>query len=222
MTAIAGVPGRAAGTSLVTYKVGGREYPMKTVRTCKVCMSPYRFDVEEAVVAGRTYAKIVESLPEDHDLNVRNVKDHYYNGHMPLEVAASRQIVEERAARVGKRIEDSTDSLVDGVTLLNVTVQKVFEDIAAGRLQPEVADGIRAANILAQLGEYDDGGLDQQAFVEAFMVYHESAQDLMSPEQFEKFGQRLSQSPVLRALASRYDGDSVDGEVLSENFDNDS
>ena len=209
---------RAAGpSSLVTYRVGGREYPMKTVRNCRVCMSPYRFDIEEALISGRTYSKIVESLPEDSDLNVRNVKDHYLNEHLPLEQAGIRRIVESRAERVGKSIEDSVESLIDGITLAEVVVQKTFEAIANSEVVPDIKDGMAAAKFLADMGEYDEaGGTDMLAVTEAFMVYHESAEQLMSPEQFEAFGKALSANPVLKALAAKYDGDIVEGEIVPE------
>lgn len=210
------ISARALRQSAVTYRVGGREYPMKTVHQCKVCVSPHRFDIEEYLIAGRTYRKIIEALPEGHDLNERNVKTHYLNDHLPLEQAGIRAIVESRAQKLGKSIEDSVTSLVDGVTLAQTVVQKTFEDIASGRMSPDVKDGMAAAKFLADLGEYDEGGADMVAITEAFMVYHEQAQEVMSPEQFEAFGQMLAANPVLKALAAKYDGDVVDGEVVEE------
>lgn len=207
-------PSNQTGSSIITYRVGGREYPMKTVRQCKVCRSPYRFDIEQAIVSGRTYRKIIEHLPEDHELTAENVKNHYLNGHLPMEVSVTREIVERRAQQVGKRIEDSAESLIDGMTLAQTVVQKTFEAIARGDQQPDIREGLAAAKLLAMLGEYDNGGMDVSAITEAFMVYHEHAQEFMSPEQFEKFGKALSNNPVLRALASRYDGEVVEGGVM--------
>lgn len=207
-------PIATAGRSVITYRIGGREYPLKTNRQCKVCMSPYRFDIEEAIVAGRVYRKIVESLPEGADITIDNVKRHYYADHMPLSVSTTRQIVEDRARRVGKRIEDSIESLVDGITLAETVVQKTFERIASGEIQPGLGDGLRAATLLAQMGEYDQGGVDQHAIVEAFIVYHESAQQFMTPEQFEAFGEMLDRNPVLKALAAKFEGKDVEGETV--------
>lgn len=211
---------RGAGASAIIYRVGGREYPLKTNRQCKVCMSPHRFDIEDDLINGRTYRKIVESLPEGHDLVVANVKNHYLNGHLPLEQAATRQIIEARAERVGKSIEDATQSLVDGLTLAEVVVQKTFEGIASGEIAPDLKDGLAAAKFLADFGEYDeDGGTDMVAVSEAFMVYHETAAEVMTPEQFKAFGEMLTSSPVLRALAAKYEGESVPGEVVDSQPD---
>lgn len=203
---------------MVTYRFGGREYPMKTVPRCRVCMSPYRFEIEEAIVQGRTYRKIAEltnDLDEDQVLTARHVSEHYYNGHMPLELSDTRQIIEARAERVGKRVEDSLESLVDGVTLLETVVQKTFEKIASGEAQPKVRDGLAAVKMLSDLGAFDGGAVDQQAYVEAFMVYQEEAEKIMGPEAFRAFGEALDRNPTLRALAARYDGEQAE-EVSAE------
>lgn len=209
MTAIS-VRGAGSPASAITYRIGGREYPLKTQRNCKVCMSPHRFDIEEALVGGRTYRKIVESLPDDgHGLSSENVKNHYLNGHLPTEHSATRQIVEARAQRVGKAVEDSIEQLVDGVSLAQVVVQKTFEAIAANEILPDMKDGLAAAKFLADLGEYDEGGTDMAAVSEAFMAYHDTAQEVMTPEQFSAFGRMLSSHPVLKALAAKYDGEAA-------------
>lgn len=208
-----------ASTSMVTYRVGGREYPMRTNRQCKVCMSPHRFDIEQDLVSGRTYQKIIDHLPEDADLTSRNVKDHYLNNHMPLDITNQRAIIEAQAQRVGKRIEDGAEELVDGVTLAKSVVMKTFEDIASGRIQPEVRDGLRAMKLLADLGEYDEaGGLDMAALTDAFVIYHENARAHMSAEQFSAFEAALESNPVLKALESKAAGerhDTIPGEVTA-------
>lgn len=210
-----GVSVVGAGQSVVTYRIGGREYPMKSQRNCRVCMSPYRFEVEKDLVAGRVYRRIVEGLPEDAELSVHSVQRHFLNGHMPTEVSATRAIVENRAAELGKIIEDEVDSVIDGVTLARTVVEKTFQRIANGEIEPGVRDGLRAFKMLADYGEYDEGGADMMAITEAFMVYHENAQAFMTPEQFEAFGQALESSPVLKSLAAKYEGrnETIQGEA---------
>lgn len=210
-------PARPRTNSLVTYRVGGREYPMKHAPGCKVCQSPYRFEIEEGLVTGRAYKKILDSLHEDEqsdDLTVRNIRDHYYNGHLPLEQAGIRTIVETRAAELGKSIETEVDSLIDGITLARTVVQKTFEALADNTIQVELKDGLAAAKFLAEMGDYDEGGADMMAVTEAFMTYHEVAEEFMEPEQFAAFGKALATNPVLKALAAKYDGETVAGEVL--------
>lgn len=209
---------------MVSYRVGGREYPLKTMPRCPVCMSVFRFDIEEEIVKGRTYARIhreVISRCEAQGMDVSeappriSISNHYNNGHMPLEFSQQRQIVEDRARQVGKRVEEGLDQIVDGITLMETVVLKSFEAIAQGRIEPTVRDGLAASKLLAELGVYDGSDVDQQAYVNAFMAYHETAERIMSSEEFSRFGDALATNPVLKSLAARYEGepDVVEGQA---------
>lgn len=202
---------RQGGASVVTYRLGGRNYPMRTAPNCRVCQSPYRLRVEQELAAGRVYARIASSLPEDADLSARNVSEHYKNGHMPLEVEASRRILERRAEDRGRDIERGVDALVDGMALAESVVQKTYEALQRGDIRPELIDGLRAAKLLEDYA--GDDGIDQAAYVEAFMVYHEVAARIMSPEQFSEFGRALQQDPVLRGLTARHAQRDQEGEA---------
>ncbi len=211
------------GQSLITYKVGGREYPLRTVQRCHTCMDPQRFEIERQIVSGRTYRKIHEYIqgfyaddPDRNGPSIRSMQDHFTNGHMPVESSSIREVVERRAQAVGKAIDQGTEELVDGITLMETVVMKAFARIAGGEEAPSVRDGLAAAKLLAELGAYDGGNVDQQAYVDAFMAYHETAEQIMDPAAFARFGEALATNPVLRALASRYDGEEVEtvpGEV---------
>lgn len=208
---------RGAGTSVVTYRFGGREYPLKTVTRCATCMSPYRFEIEEAIVSGRVYKRIEEMVAgygEEFRISSRGIADHYYNGHMPLDLTNTRSIIEDRAEKVGKRIEDESTSLVDGITLMETVVAKTFEAIVKGEVSPGVREGLAAAKMLADIGEYDTASADQQAYVEAFMVYQEEAEKIMGAEAFRAFGAALAANPVLNALLARYEGEEAAPEAI--------
>src|SRR3954453_6015358 len=97
--------GPQGGASIVMYRVGGRQYPLKTVGQCKVCSSEGRLAIEQEVANGRGYAAIIKSLDEGHDLTPRNISDHVRNGHMPLEISTVREIIDERARIRGMSIE---------------------------------------------------------------------------------------------------------------------
>lgn len=211
-----GVSVRGATGSTVTYRIGGQEYALITNPRCTVCMSPHRFEIENQIVAGRSYRKIVQTLPEEDMLHPDALYRHYRNEHMPAQHSMTRRIVEEQAQSVGKSIQEAEESLVDGMTLMKVVVQKTFERIASGEVDPKLREGLAAAKMLADLGEYDQGGADQQAYVEAFTVYQEEAMRLMGPELFAQFGEALETSPVLKALIARYEGRGQEDEEEEE------
>jgi hypothetical protein len=188
------------------YRLGGVDYPLRTVAQCKVCQSPYRFEVEQEIAAGRTYKRIVDSLlvsdPEV-DLSVDNLKAHYRNEHMPLQQAASRQILERRATARGLDVAGGVDVLVDGMALAETVVQKTYEAIVAGEIKPDLKDGLAAARIIETFAPSETGA-DANAYAQAFMVYHEVAQQVMTGGQFEEFGRLLTNNPTLKALMARY------------------
>lgn len=194
---------RPPGASVAMYRLGGREYPLRSAQGCKTCDSPYRLDVEQQIAAGHSYASIVRGLPDDAGLTPANVRAHLVAGHLPLQVEALRRIAEDRADAIGRDVEAGVASLVDQVVLARTVVQRSFERIAAGAVEPEVADGIAAARLLHQMGVDDQQG-DRDLWTEAFMVYHDVARRLMPPEMFERFGDELRASPILRGLQERH------------------
>ncbi len=203
---------RQGGSSLIAYRLGGRDYPLRTVAQCKVCSSPHRFEIEKEIAAGRVYKNIVASLlleDPDCDLTNKNLNDHYRNGHMPLEVEASRRILERRAEQRGLDVVAGVDSLVDGIALAETVVQKTYEAVQRGEIKPDLKDGLYAARMLETFAPVETGA-NAEIYAQAFMVYHEVAQMLMPAGQFEEFGRRLSANPTLKALVARYSEGEVD------------
>ena len=202
----------SAVASIVSYRLGGREYPMVAVGSCKVCQSPHRMEIESQILAGRTWGmieKAVKAGDPDCDLSGRNIRDHYHNSHLPLEQEVGRRIIERRATQRGADIEKGVDTLIDGLTAAELVVQKGVEALQSGELKPDIKDMLTAARLLETFAPSEEGA-DQAAFVEAFMVYHETAAQVMSPQQFEAFGRALSRNPVLKALAARHGGAEAD------------
>lgn len=211
--------------SVVSYKVGGHLYPVRTVRDCPVCNSTYRLDMEEMIVLGKTYGRILRALPQGHQITVESLNKHYSDDHMPLGATGARRVLQERANEVGRSMEEHLDAVVDGVALSRLVVEKAFEAVASGEQKVTLKDGLDAAKFLSTLGEYDQGGLDQSVWVEAIMAYLEETRTTMTDEQFADFGRRLDSNPVLRALAARFDestsepGTQVSGELVASQIE---
>lgn len=206
---------RQGSASIVSYRFGGRNYPLRTVAQCHTCQSPHRFRIEEEIANGRTYRMILkglEPLDPEHGLSVESLRNHYDNGHMPTDVEASRRILERRARERGKNVETGVESLVDGMGLAEIVVQKTAEALARGEIQVDLKDGLAAARLLETFAPVEDAA-DSNAYAEAFMVYHDTLQGMLPPDQFEEFGRRLSANPILRSLVARHRGES---EVVEE------
>lgn len=58
---------------------------------------PLRRTIEEQVVEGRTWAQVARSLPRDAGISVRNVRDHFAHGHLPITAEAVQQLADRQA-----------------------------------------------------------------------------------------------------------------------------
>lgn len=200
--------------SAVMYRVGGRLYPMRREPRCNTCQSPYRQQVERAVLQGMSYRRIVESLPEDAGLTVYNVREHVARQHLPLDEFVKRAVIEERAQELGRDIESFQTTLADHITFARLGLQKAFERLVEGEVKPDLEDGIAFAQLLHKVGLEEGSEADREAMEQAMLAYMEVLEEVLEEEQRERFSVLASRHPVLRALARRYD-DGTRAEVVS-------
>lgn len=195
---------------MAMYKFGGRLYPMTSQPHCHVCNSRYRREIEVGISQGHSYASIVNSLKAGDDtfaVTTTSMKNHYERGHMPLEVEAVRRNLERRALRRGVDVDHGVESLVDGMALAETVVQKTFESIQSGDASPDIKDGLAAAALLEKFAPVEQQA-STEAYAQAFVIYFDVAQKIMTPNQFEEFGRRLQADPTLKVLIERYASDS--------------
>ncbi len=173
---------------------------------CKVCNSDHRIEIEDALLRGRGYTAIWRSLPPtaQESLSIANIKSHYTSGHLPSDVSVTRVLTEKRAQEVGLILDEAEGSIADHVTLLQETVRRTFERIVTGQVLPEVQDGLAAARILTSLGVGDGGEIDMHVWSQALREMMLIAREVMDPEQFALYGQRLATSPVLHAIREKF------------------
>lgn len=191
---------------MASYSLGGHTYPMKTVAQCKTCASPHRMEIEQQIIKGRTYRRILEEvqhLDPDSDLSVHSLKTHFERGHMPMETEVVRRTLERRARERGQPMDEAAETVVDGVGFAQVVLAKTLEGIASSKTTPTVADGLAAAKLIEQFGDADQASTEAD-YVEAFIVYYETVQAMMTEEQFEQFGRRLASNPTLRRLMTKH------------------
>lgn len=187
------------------YRVGGRQYPLRTATNCFVCSSEYRSDIEDQLLKGYGYAAIVRHLPEGADINKDNVAQHVKRGHLPLDVTVRRAIIEDRATAIGKQFEDAEGSIVDHLSFARLGLQKVVDRMAEGTLLPDIKDGIEFAKLIIKMEELagDGAGLDQQVIFRGFLEWMKVIQRVCSPEQVREIGSLLSTNTVIRGFLNR-------------------
>lgn len=205
--------------SMVMVKVGKKTVPAKHVPNCKVCSSPHRRWIEAQLLKGYSYSKIaqgVATFPDDggHHPKSGSIGGHVKNGHLPLDTDTQRQMIEERAKRIGRSIEDDAYSLVDHVVVNDMILQRGFERMLAGEIEPDVKDLAAAIKARHAIEADLEQGFDIEAYQQALFTYLEIAQEFIPPEAFAEYGKALNENPILRAITAKQD--SVEGEVVSE------
>lgn len=196
------------------HRVGGREYPQVRVNTCKTCTSPYRTQIENALLKSYGYTAIVRSLPEDAALSTRNIAEHMRRGHLPLDESVRRVMIEEDARERGLDIEGYESTLANHVTFAKLGLQKVLQKMMDGDLEPDLDHGIAFANLLTKVEDKAGDDFDTQALTQGFVVYMEAMMAICTPEQVQQITNRIATNPVMRGLLSR--SQTVQGEVEDE------
>ncbi len=184
-------------------RVGGREYPHVSERTCKTCSSQYRDLIEQETVGGRTWKAISRSLPDDAGLTQRNLADHFRNGHLPVAAEATQLLAERQAEERGAVVEIGAARIVDYMEFAQAVMGRVNHRVAAGEVEPGISDGLRAADLLAR---YDPGPTMSEAdYAQVLMIYADTAKAVMTSEAHQEFVARLDTNQALQDLAQRWD-----------------
>lgn len=189
--------------SLARVRIGGQEYPCVTAKGCRVCGLTERREVERQAVEGRPLARIVESLPPQPRVTVRNVRDHL-RAHLPIHEESVRQFVERQAEEHGEVVEAGVERVVDFLGFAEAVVGRVGKRLAAGEVQPSIKDALRAVEVLARFTP-EPQGVDERAVALAMLEYHTIAESLMDPDTYAEFGRRLRASEVLAELAQDWE-----------------
>ncbi len=198
-------PPRRRPGSVVMIDVGGRQYPMRTATQCRTCMSPYRLEIEQAILEQRSYMSIANILTDREAGHLPNpshqsIRDHVRKGHMPIGPTAERALVEERAQAIGRDIETYAAGLANYATVNELIIQRGMDRLASGQLQPSMTELLTAIRMQHTIEAASEEGLDGAAWQEAMMIYMELAAQFIPPEQHQAYGQALASHPILRAM----------------------
>lgn len=222
-----------ARSALVKVKIGGKTYDAAQVKQCHTCMHPARREIEQRVLSGSSYRDIAQHYSGTEyvtagetrvfpDLEWMSIFTHFKRGHMPVEAAALRQIMDDRAGELSEHYEAETAQLVDGYTFSKQVLQKTQESLLSGDIKPSVSDGIAAARLLRELEADAGGNIDTEVWSQAMTRYFEVAQKIMPTEMWERFAQALAVDPILLAIQKRLDAtadEPLEAEIVDDEGD---
>jgi len=199
-------------------RVGDREYPAKHVPQCLTCRSRYRTQIEQGIINGMPYSMIIEQLVEPYDNHsllgapsYDGLLRHVRSGHMPVPFSVQRRIIEERGKEIGRSAEQGEQLLVDNIGILRTVVQRGFERLNNGEIQPNMNDLLTALKLQAAVTAEENEGLNEDAYVDALWAYMEIVQRHVSPEVLQRIGDDMARSPTIRALSRR--NQTIAGEI---------
>jgi hypothetical protein len=214
-------PGEIGRDGVMVVRVNGRSYPARHVAQCKTCRSKYRTQIERGIIGGMTYQSIIDDLVEPYDDHsplgapgYQSVMGHVRNGHMPMPYSLQRRILEKRASEMGKSVEQGESLIVDTVAATRMIVQRGFELMNNGDLQPSMGDLLKALQFQSSLEADKEQALDEEVWRDALIAYMDIVQRNVDPEVFQRIGREMARSPALQQIAMRRRG-TVAGEIES-------
>lgn len=206
---------------VMLIRVGGRDYPAKQVKQCRTCRSKYRTQIEQGIIGGMTYRAILANLVDPFDdhshlgsPSYTSIQRHVSQKHMPLPFSTQRKIIEDRAAELGKSVEEGEALLIDSISIHRSLIQKGFERLNNGEIQVGMADLLKAL----QLQQAAEGGkelsLDEDIWRDALMEYMSIVRRNVDTKVLQRIGRELAESPILQQITQRR-GQTVSGEIAS-------
>jgi hypothetical protein len=202
--------------SMVATRIGGHDYPMRSIGGCKTCQDPNRLQIENDLIKGQSYASIargLEGMPEG-DLGHPTggqISEHVKRGHIPIGVSVQRRLIERRAEEIGRSVNDAEDALIDYVAVSQLIVHKGFERMQDGEIAPEMADVLTASRFLHQVEQSAGGALDENAWRDALMAYMDTTRAFIPPERWEEYGRAMNANPILQAMSKAAEQKAIRG-----------
>jgi hypothetical protein len=217
-----------ARSALVKVKIGGREYDAVRNPQCNTCMHPARAEIEKRLLSGHSYRDIADHYSNTEytvggetrvfpRVGFMSIRNHFQQGHMPVEAAALRRVLDERTRELSEHYEEETSRIVDGYGFAKQVLLRSQEELTTGSLRPTIQDGLAAAKLIAELEAAAGGSVDAEIWAQAMTRYFEILRDMLPDDLWEAYAARLTTDPVLRSIQKRVEGVS-DPDALDAEF----
>lgn len=197
------------GKSLTMIRVGGQEVPLYVGKKCRVCQSPYRFDIEKKLLAGVGQKTIAEQLPEENNYGDERITPKHISNHIHAQpshclprVAALQLLVDARQQQLGRNAEDAVGFLADYYIAGNMMIQTYFERLMNGHELPSGGEVVSLIKLFADMDRETKGGLDTAAYNQLFMTMLDAVREL-APGAYERIVHRVTSNPIAQALEAR-------------------
>ena len=183
---------------------------------CKICKSPHRREIDAALVSGmaqRTVKEYFNAAYGSDYFTDSNVSIHARK-HMTLRDAAVRRIYEEAARREGIDLALAEGYLRTKRAFYENVVNEVSTLMQAGAINPEVRDGLAAAQLLEKIdAESVEGQLAE--LERQFRAFMTSVKEVVPEDLFGKIYETFAAKVGIDNQPAAIEP-AVDGEVAEE------
>jgi hypothetical protein len=188
------------GDHIQEMRVGKTAHILKYVAQCNTCANPYRLQIEEWALTQRIpwiHEQLLSMVNGREDLvpSYQSIRRHYIYGHSSAAAYLNQKIIDDTAAALGKKIDETAQQRIDVLSLATKVVDirgRLFysgEDIPSDTILVKSMDMIRAQD--ANSG----GSLDNAAFLSVINRIMAYANDHVTDR--TAFTEALLADPVL-------------------------
>ena len=137
-----------------------------TVKQCKVCMSPDRYEIEKLIILGMSQRKVIEFMKAAGQSFNKNSMSNHVRKHMSLKRQAVRRMIERQAAKQFENIEETADTLLTTRGILEVMRQRGAEQIIEGNVNVEPETLIRVMDKIDGMDSSEESEKLQEMMIE--------------------------------------------------------
>jgi hypothetical protein len=108
-------------------------------------------------------------------------------------------LAEERAAQIAKDIDEGAGVVVDQVLFARAVVQRSFDRMASGDIEPDIQEGLAAARLLTDFDDTDTQA-EAQALFDLMKAYVEEMEKVASPEQMAEWAEACTDNQEIQRV----------------------
>lgn len=136
-----------------------------TSKTCKVCQSQYRDQVEKLIVRGMPQSEVIAHMEQIGEKFNKNSMSNHVRKHMTMGDAVVRRVLEKQAEKHFENVEEVAETLLTNRAMLEIMRDKAFKAIISNDVSIEPETALRIIDKL----EADDANTYQDRVDEMVM-----------------------------------------------------
>jgi hypothetical protein len=185
--------------------------PVISEPRCNICKSEFRPLIDRMVVGPYTYASIARQFRgKDQYLNgsldaVRKSVERHAKSHVTVRDQAIREIIEQRATEAGILVDDAKGSLATTMGLLELYVQKGYDQTTKPDSWVRHQDILEAVKIIEQMRK-DTVSEQLEVWKKQVWAISQAVRDIVPPDLHPALverAQELFEQPILELEATK-------------------